>query len=59
MIDLHSHILPQVDDGAGSLEESMRMIAIAYKDGIRQIVATPHRNHPVDFKYKGNIEEAF
>ena len=59
MIDLHCHILPQVDDGSGSLDESMKMIDIAYSDGIRQIVATPHRNHPVDFKTNENIEEAF
>jgi protein-tyrosine phosphatase len=59
MIDLHCHILPQVDDGSGSLEESMRMVDVAYNDGIRQIIATPHRNHPVDFKYQGNIEDAF
>ncbi|MDP3385702.1 MAG: CpsB/CapC family capsule biosynthesis tyrosine phosphatase [Eubacteriales bacterium] len=59
MIDLHCHILPQVDDGSESLEESMKMIDIAYNDGIRQIVATPHRNHPLDFKYKGSTEEAF
>ncbi|MBV1758434.1 MAG: hypothetical protein KMY55_11410 [Dethiosulfatibacter sp.] len=59
MIDLHCHILPQVDDGSSSMEESMKMIDIAYKDGIRHIIATPHRNHPVDFRNKGNIEEAF
>lgn len=59
MIDLHCHILPQVDDGSESLEESIKMIDIAHHDGIRHIIATPHRNHPVDFKNSGNIEEAF
>lgn len=42
MIDLHCHILPQVDDGAGSPEESISMAGIAVKDGIHSIVATPH-----------------
>jgi protein-tyrosine phosphatase len=42
MIDLHSHILHGLDDGARSLEESLRMCEIGYRDGIRTIVATPH-----------------
>lgn len=42
MIDLHTHILPQVDDGATSLEESMTMAQDALKAGIAHLVATPH-----------------
>ncbi len=42
MIDLHAHILSGLDDGAKTLEESIRMCWISYKDGIRTIVATPH-----------------
>jgi protein-tyrosine phosphatase len=42
MIDLHSHVLHGLDDGARSLEESLRMCEIAYRDGIRTLVATPH-----------------
>lgn len=42
MIDLHAHILPQVDDGSDSMEETMRMIAMAYEQGFRRIIATPH-----------------
>jgi protein-tyrosine phosphatase len=42
MIDLHAHILPQMDDGAESLVESVEMCWISYKDGVRTIVATPH-----------------
>lgn len=42
MIDLHSHILDGLDDGARSLEESLRMCEIGYRDGMRTIVATPH-----------------
>ncbi|OGP93212.1 MAG: hypothetical protein A2156_14010 [Deltaproteobacteria bacterium RBG_16_48_10] len=42
MIDLHAHILPQLDDGAESLEESVEMCRISCKDGVRTIVATPH-----------------
>jgi len=42
MIDLHNHILPGLDDGPQTMEESIRMCRIAYQDGIRTIVATPH-----------------
>ena len=42
MIDLHAHILPQLDDGAESLEESIELCRMSYKDGVRTIVATPH-----------------
>jgi protein-tyrosine phosphatase len=42
MIDLHSHILFGMDDGAKTLGESIRMCWIGYRDGIRTIVATPH-----------------
>jgi protein-tyrosine phosphatase len=42
MIDIHSHILPEIDDGARSLTEAMQMAGTAVSDGIRQIVCTPH-----------------
>jgi len=42
MIDLHSHILPGLDDGARSLQESLDIARIAEKDGIKRMVATPH-----------------
>ena len=42
MIDIHCHILPNVDDGARSLEESLKMGERAVADGIHTIVATPH-----------------
>ena len=42
MIDLHSHILCGLDDGAEILEESIEMCRMSYNDGIRTIVATPH-----------------
>ena len=42
MIDLHAHILPGVDDGAETLEESIQMCWISHQDGVGTIVATPH-----------------
>jgi len=40
MIDIHSHILPGLDDGAQSLEESLKMAEIAVKNGIEEIIHT-------------------
>ncbi|HBA69427.1 MAG TPA: hypothetical protein DCZ40_08740 [Lachnospiraceae bacterium] len=41
-IDIHSHILPGIDDGAKNFEMSMEMLRIAEKSGIRSIILTPH-----------------
>lgn len=42
MIDIHTHIIPNVDDGSTSLIESLKMLRIAEADGITKMVATPH-----------------
>lgn len=42
MIDLHSHILPGIDDGSRNLEMSLEMARIAVADGIRTMACTPH-----------------
>lgn len=42
LIDLHCHILPNIDDGSQSLSQSLTMARCAVKDGIHSIVATPH-----------------
>ena len=44
-IDVHNHGLFGVDDGAGSLEESLAMLRMAYEDGIRTVVFTPHAHY--------------
>lgn len=42
MIDIHSHILPEVDDGSQNIEMTLKMLREASKDGTKKIVATPH-----------------
>ena len=42
MVDIHCHILPGVDDGAESIEESLTMLRKAATGGVKSIVATPH-----------------
>lgn len=46
MIDMHSHILWNVDDGPKSLEESIKMLQQAVKEGITDIISTSHSQHP-------------
>jgi len=45
MIDLHCHILPNVDDGADSIETSLTMAKEAVAQGITHILCTPHHNN--------------
>ena len=42
MVDIHSHILPGLDDGADNFEESLVMAKIAVESGVTAITATPH-----------------
>lgn len=42
MIDIHSHIIPGVDDGASSMRDSLKMAAMAQEQGITAIIASPH-----------------
>ena len=42
MVDLHSHILPQIDDGSQSLEESLALLDALRAQGVDTVAATPH-----------------
>lgn len=42
LFDMHSHILPGLDDGARDWEETRKLIDMAYNQGIRHVLATPH-----------------
>lgn len=42
MLDIHSHILPGVDDGAKNSGESFRLLGEMYRQGISDVIATPH-----------------
>lgn len=50
MIDLHCHILPDIDDGPATHEEALGLARLAVANGIRTIVATPH----VSWQYPAN-----
>ena len=42
IIDFHSHILPGIDDGAKTIEDSIKMLKASYEKGVRVTVLTPH-----------------
>lgn len=44
MIDLHTHILPGIDDGSQTMEDSIKMARIAFESGVHTLVVTPHSN---------------
>ena len=41
-LDIHNHILPGVDDGAKTIEDTMELLDMEYKDGVRHIIFPPH-----------------
>ena len=42
LYDLHTHILPGIDDGARDTETALKMLSMEYEQGVRTVVATPH-----------------
>ena len=42
MIDIHSHILPGIDDGAGTFDDSIEILSDLSSNGVTDIIATPH-----------------
>lgn len=46
MVDIHAHILYGVDDGPATLEESLGLLYQAEKEGLTDIIVTPHGYHP-------------
>src|ERR1700722_6493405 len=58
MIDIHTHVLPGLDDGARTLEEGFEMVKLAAASGCTDLVATPHSNAQFHFD-EDRFEEAF
>lgn len=60
MIDIHSHILPSVDDGAKTLDDAIAMAKAAVAEGITTIIATPHhRNGTFDNDKQSIIQHVY
>ena len=62
IIDFHSHILPGMDDGSSSLQESIAMLKMEAAQGIEHVVATPHfyaqQDSPEEFLKRRDAAEA-
>ena len=54
MIDIHSHLIFDVDDGSRSLEESINILTMMNEAGVTDMVITPH--YIKDSKYISNID---
>jgi len=54
MIDIHCHPLPATDDGAKSFDIAVAMCRMAAKDGVTDLVATPHSNYKYTFDAQAN-----
>ncbi len=59
MVDIHSHVLPCVDDGSISVEQSLEMLKDAIRDGVSDIVFTPHYRKGMFMKSVDDIKNAF
>ena len=59
MTDIHSHIIPGVDDGASDLHESLEMLKLAESRGTGHIVCTPHLFHPAKSSPPDAVLSAF
>lgn len=58
MIDIHCHLLPAVDDGPGTVEQTIEMARRAVEEGVTAIVVTPHAFHPQFETEDLNVQEA-
>ncbi len=58
MVDIHCHLLPCVDDGARSWRESLEMGRMAWNDGIRTVIVTPHQLGAFDYNRGDQIRAA-
>jgi protein-tyrosine phosphatase len=56
LIDIHSHVLFGVDDGARTIEDSLAMVRMAAEHGTTDIVATPHASPAYKFDPARNLE---
>lgn len=57
--DIHCHMLPGVDDGAQNMQETEQMLEVAYSEGIRNVIFTPHYHPRRGHADAKKIEAAF
>jgi protein-tyrosine phosphatase len=58
-VDLHCHFIPNIDDGARSLEEGLSMLRELKKIGFDRVVATPHMRPGLFDNTQADLQRAF
>lgn len=58
-VDIHCHLVPMVDDGAKDMGTALAMARLAYEEGIRTIVATPHYHQNKVLCSEEEVQERF
>ena len=59
LFDIHCHIIPEVDDGARTMEMALKMLQMEYEDGVRSVILTPHYRREMFETPKEKIERQF
>ncbi|TLS78387.1 capsular biosynthesis protein [Mariprofundus erugo] len=59
MIDIHCHLLPGIDDGAGNMDQALALARLAVADGITHMVVTPHIQPGTYNNNRHSIERVF
>lgn len=61
MIDIHSHILPNIDDGSASIDETLEMLEKSAAMGVSDVIFTPHANYGamMGWEYRMLVQETF
>ena len=57
MIDIHNHVLPNVDDGSKSINMSLNMMKHAFEQGVTEVVNTTHFQHPLFLDIDNSLKE--
>jgi len=58
-IDCHNHSLPFIDDGAKDMDMAIKMLAVSYEDGVREVCLTPHHLNGVFMNKKTELLKPF
>ncbi len=56
-IDIHSHILPAIDDGSKNWEQTERMLQMQREQGVTHVIATPHFDMEQNYQQADKIRE--
>ena len=59
LFDIHCHLVPGVDDGAKTIQESIDALALEYDQGVRKIICTPHYSAELSVDYREKVLQAF